>query len=69
MFAFTLTLTILATIKVAVISFCFIIGFLAAIFNLDEADTDVTAVQAIKVVISFMLSLGISIWGWIVILF
>lgn len=68
MFAFTLTLTILATSKVAVISFCFIIGFLAAIFN-DEADTDVTAVQVIKVVISFMLSLGISIWGWIILLF
>ena len=68
MFAFALTLTILATIKVAVISFCFIIGVLAAIFN-DEADTDVTAVQAIKVILSFIFSLAISIWGWIILLF
>lgn len=68
MFAFTLTLTILATIKVAVISFCFIIGFLCAIFD-DDADTDVTALQVIKVILSFIFSLAISIWGWIIILF
>lgn len=70
MFAFTLTLTILATIKVAVIFFCFVVGFLAAIFDVDVPnENDITALKVVKFLFSFILSLGIGIWGWIIILF
>lgn len=69
MFAFVLTLTILATVKVAAIFFCFLIGFLAAVFEIDMSDEDITVAKIIKLIFSFVLSLGVAIWGWIIIIF
>ena len=70
MFAFALTLTILATLRVAIIFFCFVVGFLAAIFDVDVPnENDITTLKVVKLLFSFVFSLGISIWGWIIILF
>ena len=70
MFAFVLTLTILATIKVSAIFFFFVVGFICAVFDVDVPnENDITALKVVKLLFSFVFSLGISIWGWNIILF